>query len=153
MSQKERALELISLIGFECQSDPMLYANGEFRENQAAIESSLSMLRRSVTGEILHDAVNPAYQNYAEAVTKLLILSADEPVIFHGMFAQVFGGKTALNTIAGLTQLTTFIWLVADDHDYRLDTSTGLPVVHRSDDYLLQAITPDSLYRALSKLC
>jgi hypothetical protein len=152
-NQKSRALQIIEQLSIDCQLDPELYRQGEYQENVTAIASSLQQLREAVMGEVLKGAVNIDYSNYDKSVIKLLILSQDEPVIFHQMFANAFGGLTDLRTIAGLTQFTTFLWLIRDDHSYMIDNSSGLPVVHNVEDDRLHYIRPNYLYSVLSKLC
>lgn len=151
--QKSRALQILDQLSTDCQLDPELYQKGEYQENMAAIASSLQQLREAVMGEILKNTRNVDYTNYDMVVVKLLILSQNEPIIFHQMFANVFGGLTDLKTIAGLTQLTTFLWLIRDDHSYMMDNSSGLPVVHNVEDDHLHYIRPNYLYSVLSKLC
>lgn len=149
---KHQAMQIIDAIAADCQMDPTIYQSGVYTENMQEIGSNLDYLKRAVEGKVLSSATNPAYHHFDEVVEKLLRLSVEYPEIFHGMFLWVMGDM-GLRSLVGLRAFTNFLRLIVDDHEYRLDSSSGLPVVIDCEDSHCPMIAPTMLYHALSKIC
>lgn len=152
LNHKRQAMQIIDAIAADCQMDPAIYQTRTYTENVQEIASNLDYLKRAVDGEVLSDATNPAYHHFDEVVVKLLQLSIEYPQVFHSMFLWVMGDME-LRSLVGLRAFTNFLRLIVDDHEYRLDSSSGLPVVIDVENSRCPMIAPAMLYHALSKIC
>jgi hypothetical protein len=146
--QADQALTILRVAVAAAQADPEACQRGQYRDSMLNIDLAERFFFEAVQGLLLVDTPNEGYHGFAQAVTKLLILSSEYPDTFNLLMKNICEGRP-LASYAGLISTHWFLHALMDDHNYVLEEGPDGVTITVNDGYLLG---PASLLRHLSKL-